>query len=101
MSKSRRANENRKILYVPERTPDDVTTALGRIKEREGLSRITFLGPSELSFPAQVAARVLNVKFEQESFSIEALLRSFGMEPELATELSAGLEQAIGLGREA
>ena len=55
----------------------------------------------ELAGPVRTAARALQVGFAQEPFSVEAILRGFGLEPGLAAELAADLEEALRLGRQA
>ncbi len=90
--------ENRRIHYVPERSPDAVTTAFQKI---HGLSRVTYLGPLEHVYPVRVAADVLRLYFAQELFSMDAILKGFGVSPDLVSILAAGLEQSLGIGSQA
>ncbi len=94
------AGQGREIQYVPERSPDAVTTALKRIGGR-GLAGVSYFGPDEAAGPVRTAAAVLGLAFVQPALSIELILRGFGVDPELAARVAPEIEQALGLGREA
>ena len=86
---------------VRERSPDAVAAAMGEVRQERGLAQVTFIGPPELAGPVRAAAGALQVGFAQEPFSVEAILRAFGVAPAPAAELAGGLEEALRLGRQA
>ena len=77
-----------------------MTNALKRIGGR-GLGGVFFFGPEEAASPVRIAAEVLRLDFSRPPVSIEMLLRGFGVDPELAAELAAGIDEALGFSREA
>jgi hypothetical protein len=97
---TRLAKQGREIQYVPERSPDAVGAALDQIGGR-GLGGVSFFGPEEAAMPARAAAEVRGLNFERPPISIEMILRGFGVDPELAAQLAAEIDQVFGLGREA
>ena len=58
-------------------------------------------GRAELAEPVKIAAAVRGLVFSQQRPSVLAMLEGIGLDHKTAVELAAGLEEAVGLGREA
>jgi len=86
------------IQYVPERSPDSVAAVLGRMS---GLEEVTSLGPPNLAEPIRIAAGARGLRFVQQQLSMKSFLIGLGTSEKLASDLATGLEEAVGLGREA
>lgn len=92
--------QGRLVQYVPERSPDAMTTALERLGGRE-LGGVSFFGSAEAAYPVRVAAEVLGLGFERPVVSIEMILRGFGVDPKLAAKLAVEIDKTLGLAHEA
>ena len=93
------ARQGRRTQYVSERSPDAVGAALDRLGVV--LGTVLYFGSESAQSPVRIAAVVRGLEFKQQVVSIEMLLRGFGVEPELAGQLAVGVEEALGLDREA